>query len=77
MENKNDKNGLKQQVVDQLSKHLDDEEFLKLNEMEEVEGGACALGCIAACFWGRIVGDTDNGDDNGDDGSDNGEEGQP
>lgn len=54
MENKNDKNGLKQQVVDQLSKHLNDEELLKLNELEEVEGGVCALGCIAACFLGKM-----------------------
>lgn len=54
MENKNDKNGLKQQVVDQLSKHLDDEELLKLNEMEEVEGGVCSLGCAMACFWGKF-----------------------
>lgn len=54
MEDKNGKNGLKQQVVDQLSKHLDDEELLKLNEMEEVEGGACLLGCVAACLVGNL-----------------------
>lgn len=54
MENKNDKNGLKQQVVDQLSKHLDDEELLKLNEMEEVEGGVCLFGCVAACLASNL-----------------------
>lgn len=54
MENLEDKKNLKQEILDAVSKQCQKEEdLLKLNEMEEVEGGVCAL----ACLWSKVVGD--------------------
>ena len=45
---------LRQQIIEKVAEHVKDQELLKLNEMEEVEGGVCAIGCVAACFWGNL-----------------------
>jgi len=44
------KEDLKEKVKSVFEKDLQDEELLKLNELEDVEGGACALGCLAGCL---------------------------
>lgn len=41
---------LKKDVQEAIKKNLSDEELLKLNELENVEGGACALGCLSGCL---------------------------
>ena len=44
------KKDLKQDVQNVIKKNLSEEGFLRLEEMENVEGGACALGCLASCL---------------------------
>ena len=44
------KKNLKQNVQDAIKKNLSEEGFLRLEEMENVEGGACALGCVPGCL---------------------------
>lgn len=50
----NNGNELKQQIIEKVAEQVKDEDLLKLNEMEEVDGGVCGLGCVAACFWGGL-----------------------
>lgn len=40
----------KQDVQDVIKKNLSEKGILRLEELENVEGGACALGCLAGCL---------------------------
>ena len=42
----NNGNELKQQIIEKVAEQVKDEDLLNLNEMEEVDGGVCGLGCV-------------------------------
>lgn len=50
------KKNLKQNVQDVIKKNLSEEGFLRLEEMENVEGGACAWTCLPSCLLSDLKG---------------------